>query len=139
MLGKSLEDYELYIYSLQDNNPIIQNSTLSVIRYASNIATVEGDLFFNNKIRLHILEVLRFDKSPPMVSHYGYEVWQDDKKLYWYDSQPHPNDSKLAETYPHHKHIHPDIKHNRIPAFGLSFTETNLPFLIKEINKLLQG
>jgi len=37
---------------------------------------------------------------------------------------------------PHHKHIPPDSKHNRIPAPGLSFTEANLPFLIREVEGL---
>jgi len=39
----------------------------------------------------------------------------------------------LASTHPHHKHIPPDLKHHRIPAAGLSFTQPNLPFLIQEI------
>jgi len=56
-------------------------------------------------------------------------------KLYWYDSQPHPNDAVLASTYPHHKHVPPNIKHNRIPAPDLSFTRPNLPFLIEEIER----
>ncbi len=35
------------------------------------------------------------------------------------------------------KHIPPDIKHHRIPAPELSFTQPNLPFLIREIEGLL--
>jgi hypothetical protein len=35
--------------------------------------------------------------------------------------------------------IPPDIKHNRIPAPGLSFTQPNLPFLIEEIVQTLAG
>lgn len=64
---------------------------------------------------------------------YGYEVWREDEKLYWYDPQPHPADPLLAQTLPHHKHIQPDIKHHRIPAAELSFDQPNLPFLIEEI------
>ncbi len=52
-------------------------------------------------------------------------------------SQPHPNDPTLASTLPHHKHVPPDIKHHRIPAPGLSFTKPNLPFLIEEIQAML--
>jgi len=57
--------------------------------------------------------------------------------LYWYDPQPHPEDLILAETHPHHKHVEPDIKRNRIPAPGLSFTRPNLPFIIEEIEREL--
>ena len=57
------------------------------------------------------------------------------EKLYWYDSFPHPNDPALAGTHPRHKHMHPDIKHHRVPAPDLSFTRPNLPFLIEEVNQ----
>ena len=56
-----------------------------------------------------------------------------EEKLFWYDCQPHPAEPALQATHPHHKHIPPDIKHHRIPAPGLSFTQPNLPFIIAEI------
>jgi predicted nucleic acid-binding protein len=40
-------------------------------------------------------------------------------------------------TDPHHKHIPPDIKNHRLPAPELSFTRPNLPFLIQEIEQVL--
>ncbi len=137
MLGRTLPEYELFIYALQDDHAFIQASTLTVVRQASNVATVEGSLFFPNELRLHIMELVRFDLNPPRLTRYGYEVWRGDEKLYWYDSQPHPNDPTLASTHPHHKHVPPDIKHNRIPAPDLSFTRPNLPFLITEIELLM--
>ena len=133
MLGHTLADYELFIYALQDDYPIIQISTLTVIRQASDVATVEGELLFRNGIRLGVLEVVRFDLTPPRLARYGYEVWRGSEKLYWYDSQPHPNDPALAVTDPHHKHIPPDIKHHRVPAPEMSFTRPNLPVMIEEI------
>jgi hypothetical protein len=44
MLGDSLPDYELFIYSLQNRYPIIETTTLVVVRQASDVATIEGDL-----------------------------------------------------------------------------------------------
>ena len=70
-----------------------------------------------------------------MLTRYGYEVWHGDEKLYWYDSQPHPDDPTLATTFPHHKHIPPDIKHHRVTAPDHSFTDPNLPVLIAEIER----
>jgi len=139
MLGHTLADYELFIYAVQDDYPIIQTSTLTVIRQASDVATVEGDVLFRVGLRLHVLEVVRFDLTPPRLARYGYEVWRGDEKLYWYDSQPHPNDPTLAATPPHHKHVPPNIKHHRIPAPELSFTRPNLPVLIEEVERLLKG
>ncbi len=46
-------------------------------------------------------------------------------------------DPALQPTHPHHKHVPPDIRHDRIPAPGLSFAQPNLPFLINEIEALL--
>ena len=137
MLGRTLADYELFIYALQDDYPSIRTATLTVIRQASDVATVEGDLFFDGGLRLRVMEVVRFDLTPPRLSRYGYEVWRADEKLYWYDSQPHPDDPLLAATHPHHKHVPPGIKHHRVPAPDLSFTEPSLPFLIREIEQLL--
>ncbi|MEE4355379.1 MAG: DUF6516 family protein, partial [Desulfococcaceae bacterium] len=57
----------------------------------------------------------------------------------WYDSQPHPNTPELAENHPHHKHIPPNIKSNRIPAPQLSFRQANLPVLIQEIETLIKN
>lgn len=136
-LGHTLLDYELFVYTLQDDHPSIQKSTLTVIRQASDVATVEGDLFFRDDLRLCVLEFVRFDLTPPRLSRYGYEVWRGSEKLYWYDSQPHPHDSSLASTHPHHKHVPPDMKHHRIPAPDLSFTRPNLSFLIREIKREL--
>lgn len=52
----------------------------------------------------------------------------DDYELFLYTMQ---------STYPHHKHIHPDIKHNRIPAPEMSFSKPNLPALIREIEAII--
>ncbi|MGX9726632.1 MAG: toxin-antitoxin system TumE family protein [Candidatus Electronema sp. VV] len=50
-------------------------------------------------------------------------VWKGEEKLYWYDSQPHPDEPSLAATHPHHKHVPPNIKQkNRIPAPSRAFT-----------------
>ncbi len=67
---------------------------------------------------------------------YSYEVDDQQGQLWWYDSMPHPNILDLQITHPHHKHVPPDIKHNRIPAPGLSFTEPNLTFLVLEIEAI---
>jgi hypothetical protein len=109
MLGPSLLDYELYIYSLQDHHTSIRMSTLTVIHQARDVATVEGELFFDDNLRLYVLEVVRFDLTTPRMTYYGYEVRRGPEKLYWYDSQPHPGESTLAATHPHHKHVPPDI------------------------------
>ena len=133
---QSLAEYERFIYTLQQRFPTILRSTLVVIRRSDLAARLHGELEIG-PYRLVVREKLLFLTQPGRITSYGYEIWRGDEKVYWYDSQPHPNDPALAATDPHHKHIPPDIKHHRIPAPELSFTRPNLPFLIREIEGLL--
>lgn len=133
------DDYELYVYTLADRFPAIQHSTLTFVRLGATLARVAGELFFEDDFRLVVRERLLFHRLPMVLDDYGYEVWQGQYKLFWYDPQPHPNDPTLQSTHPHHKHIPPDIKHHRIPAPGMSFTRPNLPELIAEIEALIAG
>jgi len=84
-----------------------------------------------------MVEQLSIDTRSVVIDFYGYELWQNSNKFAWYDPQPHPNNPALTSTHPHHKHILPDIKHNRIPASEMSFTQPNLPALIREIEALI--
>jgi hypothetical protein len=136
---QSLREYEDFIYNLARLYPTVVASTRVVIRRSAKQATIAGEVVFADAYRLAVSEIVDFAEGRLVIGRYGYEVWHGKEKLYWYDPQPHPNDPTLAATHPHHKHIPPDIKHNRIPALGLSFTQPNLPLLIQEIEQLLQA
>lgn len=133
----SLAEYEAFIYSLPRQFPIIGYSTLVIARRGAATATVRGEVAFSGGVRLGIVERLMLDDEVLKIVSYGFEVWCGAEKLYWYDSQPHPDDTTLVSTHPHHKHVPPDIKHHRLPAPGLSFTPPNLLFLIDEIEQNL--
>ncbi len=128
----SLRDYEAHIYSLPSHFPSITHSTLTVQRWGRLFAELHGDLLLRNGRRLVVYERLAWDVGEIAIVGYCYEVWHGNEQLYWYDSQPHPNNPDLAETHPHHKHVPPDIKHNRLPAPGIAFMHSNLPCLISE-------
>lgn len=136
---RSPEDYELFLYTLAEQHLSIRASTITFVRRGSTLARVAGELSFDYDLRCVIRERLLYDRLPAVIDEYGYEVWRGADKLYWYDSQPHPNDESLQSTHPHHKHIPPDLKHHRIPAPHMSFTQPNLPTLIEEIEGLLGG
>lgn len=136
---QSLSQYEALVYTLPQSYPQITRSTLVVVRRGRGFAQLSGELLFADGHRLVVSEILNWDIGAIVIQHYGYEVWLGSEKLYWYDSQPHPDDSSLASTHPHHKHIAPNIKQHRIPAPGLSFTEPNLAFLIDEIGSRSEG
>ncbi|GAX61194.1 hypothetical protein SCALIN_C18_0013 [Candidatus Scalindua japonica] len=130
------KDYELFLYTIADSVQSVKHSSITFVRVGASLARVEGEIQFEDQVRLVVRERIIFDRLPAIIDWYGYEVWKRNEKLYWYDSQPHPNDYKLKISHPHHKHIPPNIKHNRIPAPEMSFTRPNLPVLIKEIEEL---
>jgi len=138
-LFRTPEDYELFLYTLAEQFPAINSSTVVFIRRGATLARVMGELRFEGNIRLVIRERILYQRLPLVLDWYGYEVWHGQEKLYWYDSQPHPNNPELADNHPHHKHIPPNIKHNRIPAPNMSFTSPNLPALIEEIETLINN
>jgi hypothetical protein len=133
----SLSEYEQLVYTLPERYSSIKRSTLVVIRRGPTFAELTGVVEFEDEITLTVWEDLNFSRG--VIQGYSYAVNQRGERLYWYDPQPHPNDPSLASTHPHHKHVPPNIKRNRIPAPGLSFTHPNLPLLIEEIECELLG
>jgi hypothetical protein len=148
-------DYEAFLYDLSNRYPSIKGSSLVYISLGARVGKVEGAILFGGNVVLCVQEILNFELA--VIEGYGYEVsrslqpadrlppaseycrasFPDKEKLYWYDSFPHPTDPTLASTHPHHKHVPPDIKRNRVPAPDLTFTAPNLPFLIDEIERTL--
>lgn len=130
---QSLADYSRFVTELLDR-PTVEHSTVAIWSNSSYTGVAEGEVFFVSGLRLRIKEELDFDSN--LITSYGYEVYRHEERLYWYDDFPHPNDKTLTSTFPHHKHVQPDIKHNRIPAPEMSFTQPNLPVLVLEIEEI---
>ena len=135
---RTAEDYELFLYSLPEQFPSIRRSTLTFVRLGASLARIVGELFFDSDVRIVVRERFIYHRLPAVLDWYGYEVWRGDEKLYWYDPQPHPNNTELQSTHPHHMHVPPDIKHHRIPAPGMSFDQPNLPLVIEEVQRLVK-
>ncbi len=131
----SLHEYSRFVYTIRDRFPTVRASDLVLIPMGPTLGTLRGTLEFDNDITLRVLEQIDFDAQT--IEYYSYTVSQRGEKLYWYDPQPHPDAPALASTFPHHKHIPPDIKHNRVPAPGISFDKPNLSLLIEEIEREL--
>lgn len=136
---RSLRDYEEFVYTVRQIFPSVKNSTLVVVPRGRRTAVLRGQLVFGHGHRLTARERLSSDCDTVVIESYGYEIWHGSDKAAWYDSQPHPNDHALQSSHPHHKHVPPNIKHNRIPAPHLSFAQPNLPVLIEEIEALVRN
>jgi len=122
--------YERFVYSLPATHPEIQSSTLHLYTNSPTTCFIRGSIWFQNGLELRVFEYLDF--SDEELLDYYYAVFCSQKRIRWYDPQPHPENPKLASTFPHHLHEPPDIKHNRKPAPGLSFQTPNLPTLIAD-------
>jgi hypothetical protein len=133
LLG-SLDGYSRFVAELLDR-PDVLHSTLQVWSDSPYTGIAEGEVVFKQGVRLRMREEIDFDVA--RITSYGYEVDRQGERLFWYDDFPHPQDASLAATFPHHKHVPPEIKRNRIPASNISFARPNLPALIKEIEALL--
>lgn len=136
---ESLHSYEEFVYTLKQQFASIERSTLVIARRGTRTATMQGELALPQGYRIVVRERLSFDAGAVVIEDYGYELWHLQDRIAWYDSQPHPSDPSLASSHPHHKHVSPDIKHNRIPAPAMSFTQPNLPALIHEIEHLCRS
>lgn len=130
---RSLKSYSELVAGLLQGDDV-ERSTVAVWSDSPYTGVVEGEVHLAGGIRLRLREEVDF--ADGLITSYGYEVYRADERLYWYDDFPHPEDPTLASTFPHHKHVPPDIKRNRIPAPGLSFDRPNLPLILDEIRRL---
>lgn len=135
---QNIENYELFLYTLTDRFSFITRSTIALIRRGATLARVAGEIYFEKGFRMVVRERILYHSTPIVVDWYGYEVWKDDQKLYRYDSQPHPDEPKLKTSYPHHKHIPPNLNKNRIPAPQMSFNRPNIPEILQEVEGLIK-
>jgi hypothetical protein len=129
----SFASYSQYVAEILDR-PGVERSTIAVWTESRYTGIAEGEIFFQNGLRLRLREEIDF--ADAVITSYGYEVYRGAERLFWYDDFPHPQDPRLAATFPHHKHEPPDIKHNRVPAPNMSFERPNLPVLLSEIEEL---
>jgi len=86
---RTLEDYELFLYTLIEQFLSVRRSTITLVRLGASLARVAGELHFDRGIHLVVRERVLYHRLPAVIDEYGYEVWQGETKLYWYDAQPH--------------------------------------------------
>ena len=131
----SIEAYSRFVYVLIDNMPSVLQHTIKLYTDSVTTGIIEGRIEFEEDLALAVFERLDFARG--QILFYSYEIYRGGELVKWYDPQPHPNIPELSSTHPHHMHTPPDIKHNRIPAPGISFSKPNLPAILTEVESLL--
>jgi hypothetical protein len=71
---RTIEDYELFLYTLADQFPSIRRSTVIITRRGTSLARVSRELYFDHAIRLVLPERILYHPLPAVIDEYGYEV-----------------------------------------------------------------
>lgn len=138
-MSSELNTYSAYaqlIFFLLANRSSVESHTVAVYTTSQTIGITRGHVVFRSGHMLRVFEQIDFVAH--RILRYFYELTCEGKLLWWYDSMPHPDVVDLQSTHPHHKHVPPDIKHHRVIAPDLSFTQPNLPVLIQEVEDLIE-
>lgn len=123
--------YSQFVYDLLTACTTIETHTVSLYTIGQTVGILRGEVKFRSGHTLRVFEQIDFLQQ--RILKYSYEVYRYDQQLWWYDPMPHPHIPELQSTHPHHQHVPPDIRHNRIPAPVISFTKPNLPHLLAEV------
>jgi hypothetical protein len=112
-----IASYSAWVYALGERHPFVPHSTLTLASIGATLARLEGRVECPDGLRVEAWELIDF--SARRIRAYSYEVYRGGDKICWYDAWPHPEIPALASTFPHHKHILPDLRNHRVPTPGI--------------------
>jgi hypothetical protein len=92
----SLANYCRFVAEGLNRSTVIR-STVSIWSDSPCTGIAEGEVFFTHGLRLRMREELDFDAG--LITSYGYEVYQGNERLFWYDDFPHPNDPLWPQPF----------------------------------------
>ena len=69
---RTLEDYELFLYTLPERFKFIRQSTLTLVRRGASLARVAGEVYFGAGFRLVVIERIVAGRTPAVIDAYGY-------------------------------------------------------------------
>ena len=132
-----IASYSAWVYALGERHPFVTHSTLALAPIGATLAKLEGRIECLGGLRGEVWELVDF--STRRIRTYSYEVYRGHEKVCWYDSWPHPEIPALASTFPHHRHILPNLRDHRVPAPGIQFDAPNLDTVLKDIHREWPG
>ena len=125
--------YSAFVYGLAERHPIVTRSTLVLAPIGATLAKLEGRIECQNEVYIEVWELIDF--AARRIRTYSYEVYRAEEKICWYDCWRHPEISALAITFPHHKHIQPNLRDHRVPTPGISFESPNLDVVLTDVQR----
>jgi hypothetical protein len=128
-----LASYSGFVYGLPERHSIVTGSTLTLAPIGATLGKLEGRIECQGGIHLEVWELVDFDAHS--IRTYSYEVYRDAEKVCWYDPWEHPEIPALAATFPHHKHVLPNLREHRVPAPGIGFRSPNLDIVLEDVRR----
>ena len=128
-----IESYSVLVYALAGRHKFVTGATLALTRIGATLGKLEGRVELQGGLHVDVWELIDFAEH--RIRTYSYEVYRGEEKLCWYDSWEHPEIPALASTFSHHKHMPPNLRDNRVPAPGISFTSPNLDVVLEDIRQ----
>jgi hypothetical protein len=133
-----IASYSAWVYALADRHHFAIHSTLTLVTIGATLARLEGRIECPGGLQLAVWELVDF--STQRIRTYSYEVYRNGEKICWYDPWEHPEIPALASTFPHHKHIPPNLREHRVAAPGIRFDAPNLDVILEDVRReWLQG
>jgi hypothetical protein len=129
----SMASYSAFVHALAERHPFVTSSTLALAPIGATLAKLEGRVECRGGIGLEVWELIDF--AAERIRSYSYELYRSREKVCWYDSWKHPEIAALASTFPHHKHVPPNLRDHRVPAPGISFESPNLDVVLEDIRR----
>lgn len=126
-----IASYSRHVHSLHERFAFVTASTLCVIPMGATLARVEGRLECAGGLAIEVWELVDFAEH--RLRSYSYEIYCGAEKVSWYDHWPHPELPELAVTFPHHRHLPPNLRDNRQPAPGIGFNHPNLDVVLTDV------
>lgn len=130
---EGIGSYSAFVYALAERHPFVTGSTLALTPLGATLGKLEGRIELEGGLHLDVWELVDFAER--RIRTYSYEVYRGEEKLSWYDPWEHPEIPALASTFPHHKHMPPDLRDHRVPAPGISFASPNLDVVLADVRR----
>jgi hypothetical protein len=128
-----IASYSGFVYALAERHPFITSSKLALAPMGATLAKLEGRVECRGGIHLEIWELIDF--AARRIRTYSYEVYRDGEQICWYDACEHPEIPELASSFPHHRHIPPNLRDHRVAAPGISFDAPNLDVVLNDVRR----
>ena len=128
-----IASYSAFVYALAQRHPFVTGSTLALAPIGATLAKLEGHIDCRDGIHVEGWELIDF--AAKRIRTYSYEVYRGGEKVCWYDPWEHPEIPALEVTFPHHKHVPPNLRDHRVPAAGISFESPNLDVLLEDVRR----